>query len=131
MDQLNELDRRDAVLTKLFFPGFIADCWPQMNWIAGFRFAAERAYQDTKTGFLQDVNVMVICVTHCPSTGVSSCIFQLSRVDETDMSIWPVLPIIMLLDLQISKHYNVVITLPNKIIWSLESMSGLGKVLMV
>lgn len=58
-------------LTLLFLPGFITDGWAELQPGAVRQAAAAGADHHTQTGLLQDLTVVVVGVSHCPSRQMS------------------------------------------------------------
>ena len=59
--------------------------------------------KNSETGFLEDVDVVVVGVSHGPTTRVSSSLLGISGVDKLTVTIRPVLELVSIQHLQ--SHY--------------------------
>lgn len=84
------------VLTKLLFSGLVADGGSEVDHAAVVQFAAAGADEHAKTGLLEDVDVMVVGVTHRPAARVTSGVLLVTLVDVTTVTIRPLLVRIVL-----------------------------------
>ena len=78
-----------------------------MDLFTSFEHASVRAEQDTKARFLQDLNVVVVGVSHGPAGTVTSGFFAIGSVDETNVTVHPVVEMIVPSHLQSSKTHII------------------------
>lgn len=111
-----------ALLTLLFFPGFVANMRPQMDSGAQLFIynASLIANHDTQTRLLQDVNVVIVCVAHRPTWCVASGLLIVSSIDAPTMTVGPFVEIIPSRDLR----YWVVIDVPSGRVHNLVMSDG-------
>ena len=79
------------VLTKLLFSSLVADSGSEVDHAAVVQFAAAGTDQHAETGLLEDVDVMVVGVTHRPAARVTSGVLLVTLVDVTTVSVRPLL----------------------------------------
>ena len=65
--------------------------------------AVSVADEDSDAGFLEDANVVVVCVSHCPTGRVLLGFLVISFVDIFAMTFWPLLPGFLVPQLKIEK----------------------------
>ena len=88
-------------LTHLFSPGFVTYCWPQMYFVPINRRTIMAADENSKTRFLQNHGVVVVGISHSPTTHVTSGVFNLVTVNMAAVSIRPLLELIKVVKLQV------------------------------
>ena len=62
-----------------------------MDLVAVLGGAVSVADENSETGFLEYVDVVVVGVSHGPTTSVSSRLLTLLGVDKLTVSVWPLL----------------------------------------
>ena len=75
----------------LLFSGFVADSRSEVDGVAVRKDAllAPGADQHPKTGLLEDVDVVIVCVAHRPTGGVPFGLLAVRRVDKLAVVIGP------------------------------------------
>jgi len=51
----------------LLLPGFVTDCWPEIDFGTVLEHTGTIADQHSETGLFENVNVMIVCIAHCPA----------------------------------------------------------------
>ncbi len=79
----------------------------EVNSVAVVEGTSQCADQDAQAGLLQDVDVVVVGVPHCPTTGVTSSLLRFLLVHVLTVSIGPLVVSLGLCDLN-TQHRNPV-----------------------
>lgn len=78
----------------LFSSSLIAYGGPQVNLVPTGKYTPHRAYQHTQAALLQNANIVVIGISHCPSGGMSFGHFVHCTVDVATVPIAPFIELI-------------------------------------
>jgi hypothetical protein len=100
-----------TLFALLFFASFVAYVRPQVNSCAQFFIydAAFGANHYAQTGLLEYVDIVVICVAHCPARSVTPRLLIVHSIYTTTMTIRPLVELVPLGDF----WYEVVIDIPS------------------
>lgn len=81
--------------TLLFLPGLVANGRSQVDLIPRVQDAPVRAEEDPQTGFLEDLDVVVVGVAHGPAGAVPPGLLAVRPVHEPDVAVHPVVELII------------------------------------
>ena len=91
------------ILTNLLPPGLVTYSWPHVDLPSAVKDTVSAADEHSNAGLLQDVYIVVVCVSHCPTGSVSLALFVISLVDMFAMTFGPLLPGLLVRQLKIEK----------------------------
>ena len=91
-------------LTKLFFPGLVADRGSEMHGAAVRQSAPHVTGEHSQAGLLQDIHVVVVGVSHGPAAGMAPGVLWLLRVHVLTVVVGPFFVVLWLDDLQQMKN---------------------------
>jgi len=78
----------------LLFPGFVANGGPEVHPSSARKRAPRRAHEHAEAALLEDVDVMVVSVSHGPARGVAAGFLAPRRQDEAAMAVSPFHPFV-------------------------------------